>query len=411
MKTKDIFIWKDEKFTIKTLGGEIQTSLLKNITKQAARITDGDRVITQFAIGDQDREALWSKCEQNWSEATPALAPMASIESATFAHEGKPLSADEFEASVAKICRDFVKKYPDFIPQGQFDYRRLSREYAQDNGKKLKTFFADVEGVFAFKHKNSSGIMDHYIEVKGDTNLNLKGLLKTQGEFLSNWNREVTLTSGKKNVCFFGTGVLLKKIREGLQPELYHSGTALFAKMAGKKIFHDDFSLSDLPHQTEQGAALFFDHEGTLTKDHPLIDRGVFLGPVYDLRTAKKFGTRSTGHGVRTSIPHGAIIPSPFNVSLHPGIKSIQENFGELGETIVVLLMAGGDNTADGEFSSPVMTSFLMKDGKVQGRLPQLTLRGNIRKYLGEDFIGVASDRHAPGMDHPLFVKLEVIVN
>lgn len=412
MKRKDLFTWKEESFTLKSLAGDITSAMNKKITKCAARVIEDEKIVSRFAIGEARDEVLWQQCGDQWSGAMPFLATLPEIEEGSFEHRGPVVSEEEFERKVADVIAEFVKKYPYFIPQGQFDLKTSVRRYALD-GKVKSSRYSYVESSLFFKHKDSASIIDHGLYLKGDTGLDLNQFLSLQEQFLSKWNTEVPVTAGKKNVCFYGDNAgVFGKIKESLGPELYHSGSALFSGTAGKELFHRSLSIFDRAIDPVNGSFSPFDDEGVSTVGtHPLIREGVFMGPIYDLRNAKKFGTRSTGHGIRGGVPNGTIGPAPFFFSPGPGKKSIAELLGELGETVVVLMMGGGDNTPEGEFSSPVMTSFLVKDGKVLGRLPQLTIRGNIKRFLGEDFLGTSSEAPGTGIDPVLFTKLDVFVN
>jgi predicted Zn-dependent protease len=53
-----------------------------------------------------------------------------------------------------------------------------------------------------------------------------------------------------------------------------------------------------------------------------MIERGVFRGGVYDLRTAKLAGTTTTGHALPSPNPEG---PFPLNLFMEPGEASLQD--------------------------------------------------------------------------------------
>ncbi|HEX6230137.1 MAG TPA: TldD/PmbA family protein [Actinomycetota bacterium] len=65
-----------------------------------------------------------------------------------------------------------------------------------------------------------------------------------------------------------------------------------------------------------------FDFEGVRRSRVDLIERGVFKGGVYDLRTAKQADTSSTGHALPPPNPEG---PFPLNLFMVPGDASMEE--------------------------------------------------------------------------------------
>ena len=44
--------------------------------------------------------------------------------------------------------------------------------------------------------------------------------------------------------------------------------------------------------------------------------------------------------------------------------------------------------TPDGHYATPVQMAYLMEDGKVVGRLPDITVSGNFFDLLGKDYLG-----------------------
>jgi len=65
-----------------------------------------------------------------------------------------------------------------------------------------------------------------------------------------------------------------------------------------------------------------FDFEGTPRRRVDLIKDGVFLDGVYDLRTAKQAGKRTTGHALPPPNPEG---PFPLNLFMAPGEATLEE--------------------------------------------------------------------------------------
>jgi predicted Zn-dependent protease len=76
-----------------------------------------------------------------------------------------------------------------------------------------------------------------------------------------------------------------------------------------------------------------FDFEGVPRQRVDLIDRGVFRGGVYDLRTAKQAGTRTTGHALPPPNPEG---PLPLNLFMEPGASSLEEMITATGRGVLV---------------------------------------------------------------------------
>lgn len=61
---------------------------------------------------------------------------------------------------------------------------------------------------------------------------------------------------------------------------------------------------------------------------------------------------------------------------------------------ILVVVSSGGDFTPDGSFAAPVQVSFLFDGERIIGKLPEFTMRSNVYKMLGEDYIGTFENKH-----------------
>ena len=61
------------------------------------------------------------------------------------------------------------------------------------------------------------------------------------------------------------------------------------------------------------------------------------------------------------------------------------------------VLASGGDTTPDGHFATPVQMAYLMENGKLVGRLPELNIGGNFFDLLGKGFLGAVQDEPMHG--------------
>jgi len=98
----------------------------------------------------------------------------------------------------------------------------------------------------------------------------------------------------------------------GVSPLAGKTGQALFSPLLG--------IVDDAGHPLTNG--LPFDYDGLSRQRVPLVEQGVFRGPVHDRVTAKEAGTESTGHGAPRPNPHG---PYPGNLVVAPGESTMDE--------------------------------------------------------------------------------------
>ncbi|HZN42444.1 MAG TPA: TldD/PmbA family protein [Actinomycetota bacterium] len=98
-------------------------------------------------------------------------------------------------------------------------------------------------------------------------------------------------------------------------------GRSCFSGKEGQRVAAGDVSIYD-DARARGTLGLPFDFEGVPRSRVDLIKDGTFLGGVYDLRTAKQAGVRTTGHALPPPNPEG---PFPLNLFMEPGEASVEE--------------------------------------------------------------------------------------
>jgi len=96
-----------------------------------------------------------------------------------------------------------------------------------------------------------------------------------------------------------------------------------------------------------------------------------------------------TGSGIRGGMLGGGGFrtppsPSVRNIVIQPGEGSLEDLIAEMREGIIVadVLGLGQGNIQSGAFSNNVGVGFVVKDGKVKGRLKNTMIAGNVYEVL-----------------------------
>ena len=113
---------------------------------------------------------------------------------------------------------------------------------------------------------------------------------------------------------------------------------------------------------------------------------------IYNLKTAKKDGVKSTGNASKASYASPIDI-SPSNFFIKPGVKSKEELIKTLGQGIFITEVQGlhsGANSVSGDFSLSAK-GFEIKDGEKIRPLEQITIAGNFYNML-LDIVEVGAD-------------------
>lgn len=167
-----------------------------------------------------------------------------------------------------------------------------------------------------------------------------------------------------------GMNVLLLALHMGLNGKNVVLGASPLAGSLGKRIAEATFSITDDPLIDYGIGSGCFDDEGVPHQVTPLIVEGELKNFLYDLDTAGRAGTQSTGNGVGCS---------PTNWVVETGNVSYEEMIRNTDEGLLVydVLGLGQGNPMSGEFSVNVQLGYKIEKGEVVGRVKDVMLAGN----------------------------------
>ncbi|MHB8360370.1 MAG: metallopeptidase TldD-related protein [Thermoplasmataceae archaeon] len=107
------------------------------------------------------------------------------------------------------------------------------------------------------------------------------------------------------------------------------SGMSYFDDLMDQQIASDVVTLRDSPRNESGEGLLYFDDEGTPTKETILIERGILKTYLHSYSTAKKFNTGTTGNA-------GIVEPRPWQLSIDPGKQSQEDMISEMNDGIFI---------------------------------------------------------------------------
>ncbi len=62
------------------------------------------------------------------------------------------------------------------------------------------------------------------------------------------------------------------------------------------------------------------------------------------------------------------------------------------------MMASGGDMTPAGHFATPVQLAFLVENGEIVGKLPDIGISGEYFELLGKDYLGTAEKAFFPSL-------------
>ncbi len=160
-------------------------------------------------------------------------------------------------------------------------------------------------------------------------------------------------------------------------------GLSLLAGKEGEKIASDKVTITDEPTEDFSFGSRGFDDEGVACKKLTVVENGVLKSLLYNLKTAKKAGTKSTASASKAAYS-SAVSISFSNFCLKPGTLSKDELIKKAENGIMITSLEGlhaGANAATGDFSLSAQ-GILIKDGALDRAVTGITVSGNIYSLL-----------------------------
>ena len=306
---------------------------------------------------------------------------------------------------------DFLRSKNDrFLYNGKATTSHVVRSLRNTQGVEHRIEYDSALWWLGFKHRDSRDIFDGYFSGYSLERFDFLDSVQRNLPLLEAFERRLRVPQGLQNIVFASPDQILGKLSESLRIDRYTEGACIYAGRLGDQAFNPKFSLYDVRMNLAGSVVSPFDGEGTLSVMDalPLIENGVFKNVICDLRSAKKYGSVTTGNGQRLPDSNAAL---GFNeLGIGKGIRSSQAMLQGLDNCILVTMSMGGDSTDNGDLSLPVALAFQYKKGECLGRLDPFTLKSNVREMFGSRFLEAASDGHEKGALNPcVAIEMEVL--
>lgn len=208
-----------------------------------------------------------------------------------------------------------------------------------------------------------------------------------------------SVPSGKYTVVFSNRAMatLLQTYSSVFSAEEAQKGMSLLNGKEGRKIAADIITIVDDPMYADSVVKRTFDGEGVATYVKNVVEGGVLVTLLHNLKTAANAGVKSTGNAGRASYA-SVIGVSPHTFYIQPAAKEQGGGadgtagktpdglFALAGEGIYITELMGlhaGANPVTGDFSL-ASKGFLVTDGKKGAPVKNFTVSGNFFDLLRE---------------------------
>lgn len=200
------------------------------------------------------------------------------------------------------------------------------------------------------------------------------------------WTRtDATAPRGHLPVCFLPTAAasLIAPARTALLGRSALQGVSPFAARIGERAFDPGLTIVDDPTLDARPGSRPLDDEGVPSARTAVVESGVVRGLLYDLESATRAGTRSTGHARRTTF--GKPQTAWSNVVVEPGPHNLESLLGMIEDGLLVAALEDEGHVGPaGGFTLPVALGWRVVKGEVMGRVKGAVIAGNAYELLAK---------------------------
>ena len=179
-------------------------------------------------------------------------------------------------------------------------------------------------------------------------------------------------------------GVLIHEAcGHGLEADALVKDASIYAGREGHRFASEAVTIVDDGSDVGAWGSFGVDDEGTPAQRTVLFDKGVLVGHLSDLRSAKKIGRPPTGNGRRQSYAHLPIVRMS-NTYLLAGADDPDGIVGSVDRGVYVATFAGGEvNPPTGNFVFGMAEAYMIEKGEITHAIKGANLIGNGPEMLG----------------------------
>ena len=372
--------------TLNVTGGKIDSFREIEKTTGTVRVYENGCIGVAGCLGEPDEAALTERAKEALGFGIPYPCRLDGplVREELHDEEILPIPAfiptmQTFLDRLGELCLRFA-----FSNKISLEYNRS--EYRNSAGRRLVSAGREISVDLLAQSRGSGNLFDTGFEWSGDR-FDPEALLAQFKKEYDAFYRPAELAPGRWPVIAVSEGLVAGFIRNFIG-DLYAAGASLLSGKLGEKVFSDRLSLRIDKNPATAHGFPFFDAEGSAAPDFrpTLVEDGVLKGLLTTKKTAGLYGLPALG---TATAAYDGVPELGFDVGkirLEPTAKSLKELVP--GKAVYVIAAAGGDVTPDGRFASPVQMAYLMENGELVGRLPDLTVSGSFFDLFGRDYLG-----------------------
>ena len=374
--------------TLNVTSGQIDSYRELEKTTGTVRVYDNGCIGVAGCLGEPDEEALTAQAVEALSFGISYPCELEGAAEITELHDDEIIPVSDFIPTMTDFLKRMGEQCPKMALSNKITIEYGRTEYRNSLGRHLLSSGGHLSIALLGQNRGSGNLFDIVFAWQGehfDADMILERFKMQYDAFYT----PADIEPGRWPVVamyqdLFGTTL------QHFIGDLYAAGASLLSGKLGEKVFSDKLTLCDDMNPDTSFSPCFFDSEGCVAKDYRpvFIENGVLKALVTTKKTAAQYGLPNPG---TATAPYDGVPNFGFHGFY---TKKTAETIEELvpGKAVFMMIASGGDTTPDGHFATPVQLAFLMENGKIVGRLPEISIGGNFFDMLGKDYIGTVHD-------------------
>ncbi len=374
--------------TLNITAGQIDSFREVERTTGTVRVYENGCIGVAGCLGEPDEEALTEQAKEALSFGIPYPCHLEGEAEIIEAHDREIIPA----ADLIPVMTDFLRRLGAQCPKMAFTNKislvHWKKEYRSSLGRHLLSSGADLSIALIGQNRGSGNLMDMVFAWQGD-DFDADMILAEFKRQYDAFYAPADIEPGRWPVVAMPTDLFGASLQHFIG-DLYAAGASLLSGRLGEKVFSEKLTMCDDMNPDTSFETCFFDAEGCAAKDYRpvLVENGVLKSLLTTKKTAGQYGLPNSGtadaayDGVPSIGFHGCFLTRTAQT-----LKELVP-----GKAVLMMVASGGDMTPDGHFATPVQLAILLEDGKMVGRLPDISVGGNFFDMLGKDYIGTVND-------------------
>ena len=382
----------EKSVTLNVTAGKIDSFRQIEKTRGTVRVYEDGFVGVAGCLGEPDEAALTEKAKKALAFQIPYPEKLEGPLEKEEIHEAEIIPVPEFVSRMQDFLDKLGERCPNFAFSNKIRLTHNRREYRNSKGRRLVSSEKRFSLELIAQSRGSGNIFDTALGWQGN-HFDEETLLEQFGKEYDAFYQPAELPVHRLPVVMDAI-YLLGRTLQHFVGDLYAAGASLLSGKLGEQAFSDKLTVKDDMHPATTGAC-FFDAEGCVTADYrpTLVEKGVLKGLLTTKKTAEQYGLPNLG---TADAAYDGVPDLGFHgLYLEPTAKSLKELVP--GQAVYVVMAEGGDVTPEGHFATPVQMAYLLEDGELKGRLPQISISGDFFDMLGKDYLGTVRDEPLEG--------------